>query len=239
MDDGQKASGRARRTLVERLVSRGVYLVTDDALDDATLLGRLKGALEAGVDVVQWRSKRPQLRASLTQAERVRDLCRRHGALFIVNDRADIAAALSADGLHVGQDDLPAPLARRVIGDAALLGVSASLLDEARAVDRDPAIDYLGFGAMFPTPTKPDAEYAGPELLRAVRREVHKPIVAIGGIGVDNAHVVLEAGADCIAVVSAVFGSGDARPAAAHLLRVVAAAHSERPPAGRALQPRE
>src|SRR5439155_2706886 len=135
--------------------------------DDAALMQRLGQELGAGVDVVQWRAKRPGLRPALAQAERVRDLCSRHGALFIVNDRADLAAALGADGLHVGQDDLPAPLARRVIGDAALLGVSASLLDEARAVDRDPAIDYLGFGAMFPTPTKPDAEYAGPALLRA------------------------------------------------------------------------
>src|SRR5204863_3257168 len=107
--------------------------------------------------------------AALDPAERVRNACTRHGALYIVNDRADLAAALGADGLHVGQEDLPVPLARRVIGEAALLGVSASSLDEARAADEDRDVDYLGFGAMFPTPTKPNAEYAGPELLRVVR----------------------------------------------------------------------
>jgi thiamine-phosphate diphosphorylase len=140
-----------------------------------------------------------------------------------VNDRPDVAVARGADGVHVGQDDLPADRVRAMVGPDWLLGVSASTIDEAVEIDRSGA-DYLGFGAMFATPTKSDAEYAGPAMLAEVKRRVRLPVVAIGGITALNLPEVLAAGADLVAVVSAVFGAADPARAATDFLAVVAAA---------------
>jgi thiamine-phosphate pyrophosphorylase len=129
----------------------------------------------------------------------------------------DVAVAADADGAHVGQEDLPAGAARRVLGPDRLLGVSASVIEEAVTVERDGA-DYLGFGAMYATPTKQDAEYAGPAMLAEVRRRVRLPIVAIGGITEANLSPVRDSGADLIAVVSAIAGAPDPAAAARRLL---------------------
>jgi thiamine-phosphate diphosphorylase len=210
------AERRAER--LERLRQAGLYLVTDDRLPEPELSDRLGQALAAGVRVVQFRAKALERREFLRQAERARALCRESDALFIVNDAADVAALLEADGLHLGQQDLPPVLARRLVGPDMLIGLSISKTEEARAARADPAVDYLGVGAMFPTGTKPDAEYGGPELLRAVRSEVDLPVVAIGGITAETAPAVWEAGADLIAVVAAVFSTSDPGAAVSALL---------------------
>ena len=131
-----------------------------------------------------------------------------------MNDAADVAALLGADGLHVGQKDLPAEAARRLVGPDALLGDSVSILDQAREAARRAEVDYLGVGAIFPTTTKANAEYRGLELLRNVRAAVDLPLVAIGGITVEHAPDVWRAGADLIAVVTAVFSSSEPGAAA-------------------------
>ena len=182
------------------------------------MLGALEEALASGVSVVQFRAKNLERREFLRQAERVQGCCARLGALFIVNDAADVAALLGADGLHVGQKDLPAEAARRLVGPDALLGVSVSILDQAREAARRPVVDYLGVGAIFPTATKANAEYRGLELLRSVRAVVDLPLVAIGGITVERAPDVWRAGADLIAVVTAVFSSSEPGAAARALL---------------------
>jgi thiamine-phosphate pyrophosphorylase len=204
----EKRSERLRRLRAARL-----YLVTDDQLEPAELLNRLGAALKAGARAVQFRAKGIDRRAFLAQARRVQALCHEHDALFIVNDAADVAALLGADGLHVGQDDLPAAEARRLIGWDMLLGLSVSRVEQAHRAAPDLAVDHLGVGAMYASPTKPSAGFGGLPLLRAVRAAVDFPLVAIGGISADRASEVFDAGADSLAVVSAVFSAPD--PAAA------------------------
>jgi thiamine-phosphate diphosphorylase len=195
-----------------------LYLVTDDRLPAPELLERLDRALLAGVRVVQFRDKSLERGAFLQTATEVQRLCLRRGALFIVNDSADVAALLDADGLHLGQEDLPPGLARQLVGPDALIGLSVSAIEEARSAERDWQVDYLGVGAMYPTETKQDAEYGGCTLLRQVRTVVELPLVAIGGITVDRAPAVWAAGADLLAVVSAVFGAADPARAVIDLL---------------------
>ncbi|MBI4492849.1 MAG: thiamine phosphate synthase [Chloroflexi bacterium] len=214
---------------IQSLESSGLYLVTDDRLPLASLLEKTRQALEAGVRVVQFRDKRATKRELLARGAPLRDLCAARGALFLVNDHLDVALALEADGVHVGQDDFPADRARALLGSGALLGLSVSAVDEAVAAP-GLQVDYLGVGAMYPTDTKPDAEYGGLELLRAVRRQVPLPLVGIGGITLERAPEVIAAGADGVAVVSAVYGAPDAGLAAERLLAAIAAARGGTPP---------
>jgi thiamine-phosphate pyrophosphorylase len=212
----------ARRRRLAVLRSAGLYLVTDERVDPPTRRTVVAQALAAGTRVVQLRDKAALGGALLREAADLVRLCRAYGALLIVNDRADVALAASADGVHVGQEDLPLAAARQVIGPDLLVGVSASLVEEAVEADRSGA-DYLGFGAMFATPTKPDAEYAGLPLLAEVKRRVGLPVVAIGGITSENVAAVLAAGADAVAVVGAVCAAADPGRAARQLLAASAA----------------
>ena len=146
--------------------------------------------------------------------------CRRAGALFIVNDRADLALALEADGLHVGQEDLPARAARRILRPGMILGVSTHDGRQARRAREDGA-DYIAVGSIFPTGTKAGFRLVGLDLLRELRPRIGLPLVAIGGITEANAAQVMEAGADAAAVISAVCGAPDPREATARLLEVM------------------
>ena len=213
------ALSQIRAERLQRLRTARLYLVTDERLPQGDLMLRLEQALAAGVRVVQFRAKGLQRRDFLHHAAAAQAACLRHGALFIVNDATDVAALLGADGLHLGQQDLPAREARRLVGADVLLGVSVSTFPEAREAAEDEAVDYLGVGAMYSTDTKSDAEYGGPELLRSVRNAVELPLVAIGGITLDRAGEVWSAGADLLAVVSAVFGAPDSGAAARALLQ--------------------
>jgi thiamine-phosphate diphosphorylase len=134
--------------------------------------------------------------------------CREVGALFIVNDRADLALAAGADGLHVGQDDLPAREARALLPPPMILGVSTHDAVQARRAVADGA-DYVAVGSIFPTSSKTGFQLVGPELIRRVRPEVPVPLVGIGGITADNAPAVLAAGADAVAVISALCAAPD------------------------------
>lgn len=189
-------------------------------ITDATLVpGRdhvavAEAALAGGADMIQLRDKTPDLRRLLPQARRIRAACRAHGALFIVNDRLDLALAAGADGVHVGQDDLPATVARRLLGPDLILGVSTHDLAQAGAAVNAGA-DYIGFGPMFGTRTK-ETGYTprGTAMLREIRDTVRVPIVAIGGITLENVGEVIAAGADAPAVISAVAGAPDVAAAA-------------------------
>jgi thiamine-phosphate diphosphorylase len=187
-------------------------------LPETELLARLRLSLVAGTRVVQFRAKGLERRDFLDRAKRVQALCHEHSALFIVNDAADVAALLGADGLHLGQDDLPVDAARELIGSDMLVGVSISALEEALLAASNGWVDYLGVGAMFPTDTKPEAEYGGPDLLRAVRAAVELPLVAIGGITLERTAEVWSAGADLLAVVGAIFSADDPTAATRALL---------------------
>ena len=188
----------------------GLHIVTDAQLTPGRGHKEIAAAaVAAGAPVVQLRDKLLCDAAFYTEAVALRDITRRAGTLFIANDRVDIALAVEADGVHVGQTDMPASAVRRLIGADMILGVSAGSLDEALAAAADGA-DYVGFGPIFSTATKDDAgRPTGLELLRQVKSAVRLPIVAIGGINEQNIRAVAEAGADAAAVVSAVVCAED------------------------------
>lgn len=183
-----------------------------------------EAALAGGADMIQLRDKTGNLRDLLPQAQTIQALCRARGAVFIVNDRVDLALAADADGAHVGQEDLPAASARRLLGPGRLMGVSTHSLAQAEAAQQVGA-DYIGFGPMFATGTK-DTAYTprGLEALRGIRRAVSLPILAIGGISLENVSLVIEAGATAPAVISAVVAAPDIAAAAAAFRQRVAAA---------------
>jgi thiamine-phosphate diphosphorylase len=228
MTDAQDAAAARRRGLLSRMTRTGLYLVTDDRLDEASLLARLESSLAAGADVVQLRDKRTDQQAVLATGRKVAEACRKHGALFIVNDDADLAVALDADGIHVGQDDAPPSAVRAIVGPDRIIGLSVSHLHEAETIDANPDVDYIGFGALFLTPTKPNAEPAGPDMLAQARKLVRVPIVGIGGVTAANLGQAIAAGADSVAVVSAVFSAPDAAQATREIIEAIAQARGRR-----------
>lgn len=184
-------------------------------------------ALDGGATVVQLRDKSASTRELVTEGLALRQLTRERGALLIVNDRVDVALAVEADGAHVGQDDMPAALARRLLGPTRILGVSASSLVEAASAIKDGA-DYLGVGPIYPTRGKADAGApTSPALLRDIAAHSPIPQVAIGGITADNAGEVIRAGAAGIAVITAIVNAEDVAAAARALLESIRAATNQ------------
>jgi thiamine-phosphate diphosphorylase len=199
-----------------------LYLVTDSGLSRGrSHLSIVEAAIRGGVTTVQYREKNASTRCMIEEATELLRLCRAAGVPFIVNDRLDVALAVDADGVHVGQDDMPAALARRLLGRNKTLGVSAGSTEEARKAVDDGA-DYIGASPVFSTPTKPDAPPPlGIEGLRRMTHAVEIPVVAIGGITEGNAAAMIEAGAAGIAVVSAIVAAEDVEAAARALRAVV------------------
>jgi thiamine-phosphate pyrophosphorylase len=199
-----------------------LYLVTDADLSRGRGHAFIVGAaIRGGVSIVQYREKNASTRRMVEEAKELCRLCRAAGIPFIVNDRIDVALAVDADGVHVGQDDMPAALARRLVGKRKILGVSAGSIEEARGAVVDGA-DYIGASPVFSTPTKPDAPPPlGIEGLRAMARAVSVPVVAIGGINAGNAMAMRDAGAAGVAVVSAIVAAEDVEAAARGLRAIV------------------
>jgi len=196
-----------------------LYVILDrEAARGRDLGPMLDAVLAGGCRMVQLREKHASLAELYPVAQALRERCRQAGALFIVNDRADLALALAADGLHVGQDDLPAAAARRLLPSGAILGVSTHDAHQARQALADGA-DYVAVGSIFPTATKAGFHLVGPELLRILRPEIPVPLVAIGGVTVDNVDQVIAAGADGIAVISAVCAAPDPEAATRRLMQ--------------------
>jgi thiamine-phosphate pyrophosphorylase len=212
------AAMTGRERVLSAILKTGLCLITDDRLEMDALLDSTRQAIDGGVRLVQYRDKTSMRRQFLSQASRVQALCAEHEAAFVVNDCADVAALLKADGLHLGQDDLPVALARTLVGPDMAIGLSISYVPEAEEAAREGVVDYIGCGAVFATATKPDAEFGGPALLRAVRNVLSVPILGIGGITAENLDVPLGAGADGVALVSAVYGDGNPREAARSIL---------------------
>ena len=196
-----------------------VYVIADASRDRGrSHLEIAEAAIRGGATAIQLRMKDEPARLMVGTARRLATLCQTAGVTFIVNDRVDVAMIVEADGVHVGQDDLPAEDVRRLLGRGVLLGVSAATVQEARAAERAGA-DYLGVGAIYATATKADAGApVGLARIRELRRAVGLPLVAIGGITADNAAQVIAAGAQGVAVVSAVTTAED-MAAAARLIR--------------------
>jgi len=205
-----------------------VYVITDQALargrSQAALVAQ---ALEGGATAVQLRWKSGPLRDAIELGRVLRQLCRAAGALFIVNDRLDLALAVEADGVHLGVTDLPVAEARRLASDDLVIGFSPETLEQAQQAEAAGA-DYLGVGPIYATTTKPDAGApVGVAQLQAIVQRVQIPVVGIGGITAANAAEVIRAGAAGVAVIAAVFGAEDVRGATAALRQVVDAALGE------------
>ena len=199
-----------------------LYLVTDQVLcGPRGTIATVQAALLGGITVLQYRAKDADLSAAMAEASALATLANRHGVPFVINDRLDLALAIGADGLHVGQTDLAPALARRYLGPDKILGLSITQESELGTID--PAVvDYIGLGPVFTTSTKTDAAPAlGLERFRHLRKAIDLPVVAIGGIGQSEAADVIKAGADGIAVVSAICAASDPAMAARELRKSV------------------
>jgi thiamine-phosphate pyrophosphorylase len=196
---------------------KGLYLV----LDATALKGRdevevAAAAIRGGVKTIQLRDKQRSKPELLAAARKLRDLCAGKGALFIVNDHLDVALAVSADGIHLGQDDLPPVEARRILPISMLIGCSTHSVAEAVRAQGNGA-DYVAMGSIYPTTSKEKFKLVGPVTLRRTRSRVSVPLIAIGGINHINVQEVMKAGADGVAVISAVLGADDVEKAARRL----------------------
>lgn len=190
-----------------------LYAVTDLKAADADALARIEAAMRGGADIVQLRAKSVPDGPMVRLALRARAAARRYRVLLAVNDRADLALAVGADILHVGQDDLPVTVLRRFLGRRVWLGKSTHSSEEMMRTARED-VDYISVGPVFRTPTKPDYSPVGLALVAEASRRVRKPFVAIGGIDAATVDEVLAAGARRVAVVRAIFQAGDVEAAA-------------------------
>lgn len=203
-------------------VDWSVYVITDRrAAGDRSIIRVIEVAVAGGASVVQMREKEGTTRELMALGRALHEITREAQVPLIINDRLDVALALDAEGVHVGQDDMPAPIARRLLGPDRILGVSAGTMEEARRAERDGAT-YLGVGDVYGTPSKADAGTPiGIEGVREIAGAVSIPIVGIGGITTDNAAAVIEAGAAGVAVISAVVGASEPQIAARRLQEIV------------------
>ena len=203
------------------LVDYSLYLVTDRSiLKGRDLFQAVEEAVEGGVTLVQLREKNISSLDFYTIALKMKELVNSYNVPLIINDRLDIALAVDADGLHVGQEDLPPAVARKLLGPEKILGYSVGNPEQARRGERDGA-DYLGAGTVFPTGSKADTgEPIGPEGLRAIKQAVAIPVVGIGGIEISNLEKVKAAGVDGISLISAILGSNDIEAASRQLINL-------------------
>lgn len=198
-----------------------LYLVTDRRwLGEKSLPEAVEEAIQGGVTIVQLREKDVTSRKYLEIAKTVKQVTDRHRIPLIINDRTDIAFACDAAGVHLGAEDLPVPVARKILGEKKIIGASAESLEEAIILEEQGA-DYLGVGAVFPTDTKTDAGSITLEELAEIKANVKIPVVAIGGITAENAAATVKTGVDGLAVVSAIMAQKDIQAATRHLLEIV------------------
>ncbi|MGQ9598383.1 MAG: thiamine phosphate synthase [Anaerolineae bacterium] len=205
-----------------KTVDWSLYVITDRrAAGSRSILDIVGAAIQGGATVVQLREKEATTRQMIQLGQALHELTQRAGIPLIINDRVDVALAIDAEGVHLGVDDMPVPIARRLLGPHRLIGFSPSTLDEACQAE-DEGADYLGIGDVYGTPSKPDAGAPiGIEGLSRFVQTVSIPVVAIGGINASNAAATIEAGAAGIAVISAVIGAPDPQKAAQQLRAIV------------------
>jgi thiamine-phosphate pyrophosphorylase len=217
-----------QRELLSRLTRRqkidqlhGLYVIIDtQTLGLRGEVDAARKAIDGGAKVIQLRDKQHSKGELLTIAKKLTDLCRHSNVLFIVNDYLDIALASEADGIHIGQEDLPLSVIRKELPIDKVIGLSTSTMALARKAESE-GVDYVAVGSIFPSPTKPKATVVGLERLRQIRKAISIPIVAIGGINRQNIGEVMAAGADAAAVISAVLNQKDMQSAARQLVKEI------------------
>ena len=204
----------------DSFIINGLYAITPDMADLNTLIHKTQLAIEGGAFMVQYRSKIHDRAVKIQQCAAILRLCREYGVPCIVNDDAEMCRILEADGVHLGENDDNIAEVRRILGEDAIIGSSCyDQLERAKQAQKEGAT-YVAFGAVFPTPTKPNAPRATLELLREAKSEIEIPIVAIGGITVNNAHDVIEAGVDAIAVITSLYESNSIKETAETFLKM-------------------
>lgn len=193
---------------------RGLYAITDARLiAESDFVDSVERALLGGAGIIQYRDKSGDQDKRLYQARELKKRCKRHGARLIINDDIELALSVAADGVHIGIDDTPLAQARQRLGHDSIIGVSCYNRFELAQQAAQQGADYIAFGSFFPSPTKPHAVPAELQLLRKARQQLNIPVCAIGGINIDNAASLLNAGADMLAVISSIFGRTDTRKA--------------------------
>ena len=189
----------------DSFIIKGLYAITPDSADLNTLIQKTKSAIEGGAFMVQYRSKIQDRDVKMQQCAAILRLCREYEIPCIVNDDVEMCRVLEADGVHLGEKDDNIAEVRHILGEDAIIGSSCyDQLDRAKSAQKEGA-SYVAFGAMFPTSTKPNAPRATLALLKEAKREIQIPIVAIGGITVNNAHDVIKTGIDAIAVINSLY----------------------------------
>lgn len=200
-------------------IDLSLYLVTDNSEDEGKFLNTIEEAIKGGTTVVQLREKTADTLDFYNLALKVKEITTKYNIPLIINDRVDVALAIDADGVHVGQSDMPCDVTRRLIGEDKILGVSASTVDEAKKAQKDGA-DYIGTGAVFPTATKKDAEKVTKQELKEIVDSIDIPVVAIGGITLENAHELTDTGIKGFSVVSAIMSSENPKKSSEELLKI-------------------
>ena len=201
-------------------VNYSLYLITDrKVLSGKELLASIEDAIKGGVTLVQLREKNITANDYYSLALKVKELVRKYQIPLIINDRVDIALAVDADGVHLGPEDLPITIARKLLGPNKIIGASANCVEEAVAFQSQGA-DYLGIGALFPTETKSNTEHVSLNQLKIIKEAVHIPLVGIGGINIDNAPSVKATGVNGIALASAILGSDNIFEAAKYFRNI-------------------
>lgn len=201
-------------------IDLSLYLVTDKSSDVEKFLKTIEEAIKGGVSVVQIREKTSETLDFYNLALRVKEITTKYNVPLIINDKVDVALAIDADGVHVGQSDMPCDVTRKLIGKDKILGVSASTISEAKKAQEDGA-DYIGTGAVFPTATKDDAPSITKQDLKKVVESIDIPVVAIGGINHNNAFELIDTGIAGLSVVSAIMNAEDPRSASEELLKII------------------
>jgi thiamine-phosphate pyrophosphorylase len=209
-------------------IDYSLYLVTDRELARGrSTLEIVKAAVQGGVTCVQLREKECSTLDFIEQARTIKDFLKAQGVPLVINDRVDVALAVEADGVHLGQTDMPLEIAKKILGGSMFIGISAESLEDALEAQKGGA-DYLGVSPIYATPTKTDTAPAlGLEGLRDIRKAVNIPLVGIGGLNLNNAPEVIRNGADGVAVVSAIVAAADPGQAAAELKRIIDEAKTE------------
>ena len=196
-----------------------LYLVTDNSDDVEKFLNTIEEGIKGGVSVVQIREKTAETLDFYNLALKVKEITAKYDVPLIINDRVDVALAIDADGVHVGQSDMPCDVTRKLIGKDKILGVSAATIEEAKKAEKDGA-DYIGTGAVFPTATKDDAPSITKQDLKDVVESINIPVVAIGGITLENASELKDTGIAGLSVVSAIMGADNPKKASEKLLNI-------------------
>lgn len=196
-----------------------LYLVTDKSDDVEKFLKTIEEGIKGGVSVVQIREKTADTLDFYNLALQVKEITTKYNVPLIINDRVDVALAIDADGVHVGQSDMPCDVTRKLVGPDKIVGVSAATIDEAQKAEKDGA-DYIGTGAVFPTATKDDAPSITKDDLKEVVDSINIPVVAIGGITLENANELKDTGIAGLSVVSAIMSSDNPKESSEKLLNI-------------------